>query len=53
MELAIEQPNIFRPALIVWMEDEGRTPYFFQKTETESFFPTSLTNDFTSLCCIV
>ncbi|PWA46199.1 photosystem I P700 apoprotein A2, chloroplast [Artemisia annua] len=26
MELAIEQPNIFRPALVVWMEDEGRTP---------------------------
>lgn len=45
MELAIEQPNIFRPALVVWMEDEGRTPYFFQKTETESFFPTSLTNE--------
>lgn len=35
MELAIEQPNIFRPALVVWMEDEGRTPYFFQKMETE------------------
>lgn len=25
-KLAIEQPNIFRPVLIVGMEDEGRTP---------------------------